>query len=466
MNMRQRIWLATFSSAALLGLVLTPATAASASTGGSGWQQPYDCTGGTIPPGVYASMVITGDCYMSDGNITVGGNVNIAPGALLDAVKSGDPTGAPVVPATVHIGGSVYVGNGAALLFGCSPNITCTSPPGITYDHIGGNLIGFGAQGVVLHSASVAGNISLFGGGGGTAGATCKSQKPGKPINTALEPWSEDSNLYFTPVYTDIEDVTVGGNLSIVGVTSCWLGNLRDQVRGSAAFIANTMGDPDAMEVDNNLISGGLFCFKNTPQAQFGDGGSAPNIVSGYAAGECGFGVTDPSPAPEAGEGTGIPEHISVSASSLQTYTDTYTFSQVAAIPPVTTDAGDQLLGELKNFTIAGSGLTGTGTVNPKKAPGKSGEADLITVYPPSGWQTFTAFDTCNPCSLSGQTGKISFRLYGTTSPSGFTNGSFLISSGGGLTPGSLRTIAGFGTFTSSGQPAGTFQITEHVAVT
>jgi hypothetical protein len=311
----------------------------------------------------------------------------------------------------------------------------------------------------------VGGSISLFGGGGGTAGATCESQKPKKPIKTDLEPWSEDPTLDFTPVYSDVEDTSVGGNISMIGLTSCWLGSLRNEVRGNAVYVGNTMGDPDAMEVDNNLIGGGMFCFNNTPQVQFGDGASAPNIVSGYAAGECGFGVTIPNPAPEAGEGTGILEHISVSTSSLQTYDDTYTFSQVGAIPPVTTEAGDRLLGKLKNFSIAGSGLTGSGTVNPKKKPATSGEADLITVYP-SGWKTFTAFDTCKPCSLDGQTGKISLRLYGTTSPSGLTNGTFLLTSGGGLTPGSLRTIVGFGTFTSYLQPAGSLQFTEHVAVT
>jgi hypothetical protein len=123
------------------------------------------------------------------------------------------------------------------------------------------------------------------------------------------------------------------------------------------------------------------------------------------------------------------------------------------------------LLGVLKNFSISGSGLTGSGTVNPKKKPGQSGEADLITVYP-SGWKTFTAFDTCKPCSLDGQTGKISMRLYGTVSPSGVTNGTFLLASGGGPTPGSLRTVAGFGTFTNYGQPSRSFQFTEHVAVT
>src|ERR1700722_14929869 len=117
MKLRRKFWLATSSSVALFGLVLTPATSASASPRAAGWQQPYDCTGGTIPPGTYESMVVTGVCYMRAGNIAVQRDVNIAPGAMLDAVTSGDPTtGTPVVPATVEIGGSVYVGFGAALL--------------------------------------------------------------------------------------------------------------------------------------------------------------------------------------------------------------------------------------------------------------------------------------------------------------------------------------------------------------
>ena len=86
----------------------------------------YICNGsngGIIPAGNYGTMIITGTCYMPAGNITIRGDLDIAPGALLDAVTPGDPSSAPAVPATVVVGGNVNVGSGAVLLFGCSPNI-------------------------------------------------------------------------------------------------------------------------------------------------------------------------------------------------------------------------------------------------------------------------------------------------------------------------------------------------------
>src|SRR5580658_264958 len=72
----------------------------------------YTCAGGTIPAGTYGSMVITGVCYMSAGNISIQGDLTVAPGALLDAATQGDPAGSPVVPATVVVGSNVYVDQG------------------------------------------------------------------------------------------------------------------------------------------------------------------------------------------------------------------------------------------------------------------------------------------------------------------------------------------------------------------
>ena len=96
----------------------------------------------------------------------------------------------------------------------------------------------------------------------------------------------------------------VGGNLTISGLQSCWLGTLREQVGGSVTIVNNTLADPDAMEVGSNLISGNMTCFGNsaggTPTVQFGDGGAAPSMVGGWAAGQCGFNVQVLNPAPEA----------------------------------------------------------------------------------------------------------------------------------------------------------------------
>jgi hypothetical protein len=424
----------------------------------------YDCTGGTIPPGVYGSMIVTGTCYMPAGNITVLGNVTVAPNALLDAVTKGDPSSAPVVPATVDINGNVSVGDGAVFVFGCSPNITCTTPPGITYDRIGGNLTATGAQGVVLHSATIGGNVSLIGGGGGPAAEQCAAQTPTAVTLTALEPWSEDPGLDFVPVYSDAEDDSIGGNLTVSGLTSCWLGSLRNQVGGSATFTGNTMGDPDAMEIDDNVVNGNMTCLADSPAVQFGDSGSAPNIVGGIGIGQCGFNVTALNPAPEATEGPGIPEHVTVSAHLLRTSVGTFSSTTVRSLTPVTTSSGDTIVGELEDFTITGTGLVGSGTVTPAAPPGQSGAAFLATVYP-NGAVSFTVYITCH-CSYGGQTGTITLRAYGTTSPRGVTSGTFLITSGGGPAPGSLTTLAGDGSFTNAGEPTGTVRLVEHLAIT
>jgi hypothetical protein len=123
-----------------------------------GWfDNVYNCRGGDVPPGTYSWVVITGQCYMPVDTITIRHDLSVAPGALLDAVTPGDPVAGPVVPATVVIGGNVSVAPGAVLLFGCSPGIACSNPPGISNDRIGGNLNGYGALGVVVHSASIGG---------------------------------------------------------------------------------------------------------------------------------------------------------------------------------------------------------------------------------------------------------------------------------------------------------------------
>ena len=424
----------------------------------------YVCTSGDIPAGSYKSVTVTGVCYTPSGNVWIKHDLSIAPGALLDAVTPGDPTsGTPVVPATVDVGGNVWVGKGAALLFGCSPNIACSNPPGISYDEIDGNLTADGAQGVVVHSAWIRGNVTLNGGGGGAAADTCNAQDPSKPTDTTLVPWSLDPSLAFTPVYSDFEDTSIGGNLKIMNLDSCWLATLRVQLGGNYTLSGNKMGDPDAMEVGSNVIDGKMSCDANSPAVQFGDGGAAPSVVRHKATGQCDFSVTVPNPSADAG-GPGVAEHVSVSAKSLSTSTASYTSTEGAALPPVTTSSGDVINASLDSFVLSGAGLTGSGTYDPTKDPGTTGAAILSTTFP-NGWSSFTGFLTCD-CSFGGQSGTVAIRVYGTTSPSGATQGTFLVVSGGGLAPGSLSTLAAYGSFTSKGQPDGTLAVTEHAAIT
>ena len=57
-----------------------------------GWfDNVYNCRGGDVPPGTYSWVVITGQCYMPVGTVTIRDDLTVAPGALLDAVTPGDP---------------------------------------------------------------------------------------------------------------------------------------------------------------------------------------------------------------------------------------------------------------------------------------------------------------------------------------------------------------------------------------
>jgi hypothetical protein len=443
----------------VLGLVIAPvfmASAASAAPAGGA----YTCTGGNIAPGTYTSILVTGVCYMPAGTIVVSGNLTVAPKALLDAVSPGDPPSHPVVPATVLIGGNVVVGKGAVLVLGCSPNISCSSPPGISFDRIGGNLTATGALGVVVHSATIAGSASVLGGGGGAAGGPGSGKCFTVPIPA---PWSEDTTLIndgSAPQFTDFEDNSIGGSLTVAGMRTCWLGSFRNLVGGSITFTNDATSDPDGMEIDNNLVHGNLTCLSNDPAVQFGDSGAAPNLVGGLASGQCGFDVVLPNPAPEAMQGPGIPEHIAVSTGSLNYYIGTHTSTHVISLPPTKTESGYIITANLNNFRINGAGLAGSGTVNPQAPPGSSGEAFLATVYPKNLSESFIAYDTCN-CRFLGQAGTIAIRFYGTTG-GGFTHGIFLVVSGG-TGHGGLGTLAGWGTFASFGP---VWLLTEHLRIT
>ena len=442
-------------------VVLSGAGAAVAGTGGGGGGgSAYNCTGGNIPPGSYKSMTISGVCTMYVGNVVVKGNLTVKPGALLDNGAPGDPTTAPTVAAQLYVGGNVKVGKGAVLILGCSPNSACggnstptppTPPtgPGISSANIRGNVTAIGALGVVVDSSSIGGNFTDIGGGGGAAAQSCEAQDPSQPTNVALEPWSLDPALDFTPVYTDAEDASIGGNYTIAGVSSCWLGSLRNQIRGDATFVGNLMGDPDAMEIGNNLIQENLTCFKNNPAPQFGDGASS-DLVAGRASGQCGFNVVLNNPAAEAIEsngetGVGVLQHFAVSTHHLKTYFGTHTDTPVLSLPPVTTEAGNTINAEVFNFTLAGKGLVGTGTFPSGGTPGQSpGEAVLSTTFP-NGSSTFTAL-TPATSAASRARAKRDARAYGTTNKKGFTYGTFLITSNGTILPTATSPVPGLAT--------------------
>ena len=213
------------------------------------------CHGGTIKAGTYRSLRITGVCTLtSKGTATVKGDVVVEGHAMLNTLTTG----------TFNVGGSVIVKDDGIAGLGCNDEVGC---PTESNDHIGGSLIGTDAFAVVVEQEHVKGDITINGGGGSE---NCSS-----------------TALLGGPYFMTVHDRTVGGDVSVRGIHSCWFGLIRTTVGGSATLIGNHFGDPDAMEIVTNTIGGNLNCFHNVPHAQIGDSGGLPNKVAGHKRGEC-----------------------------------------------------------------------------------------------------------------------------------------------------------------------------------
>jgi hypothetical protein len=179
---------------------------------------------------------------------------------------------------------------------------------------VSGNLSEHQPLGVVVHSSTIGGNVQEVGGSddrsagddqsgggsdgrdgnevGGGGGFTCTNKGPtvaGFPVFGAA--------FGGLPVYSGYEDSTVHGNLSVIGLTSCWLGVARVQVSGNVDLINNQLADPDAIEILSNQISGNLRCQQNSQvwdsaehvprAAALVPRDSMPNTVSGHRVGQC-----------------------------------------------------------------------------------------------------------------------------------------------------------------------------------
>jgi hypothetical protein len=236
---------------AVAGLaVLLPATAGAATHHGT-----TTCRGGTIAAGTYGSLRVTGFCTLPDtGNVTVRHGVVVTRTGVFNAAT----------PAKLVVWGNVTVRHRGIAAIGCSPDVGCAE---LGSDVVHGSIHAHRAWATIIHATTVGGNVKIRGGG---RTMDCATPAP-----------------YGGPFYSVVEDSTVGGNLVIRRLHTCWLGVIRNHVGGSVQLIGNRLGDPDAMEVVTNHVGGNLACFNNDPAAQVGDSMGEENIVLGQKRGEC-----------------------------------------------------------------------------------------------------------------------------------------------------------------------------------
>jgi hypothetical protein len=229
---------------------------------------PYTCSGGdfatgtftTIPSGTYASISVTGVCNIEpDAVINVVGNINVAPGAVLDAQSA---------PSTITVWHNVTAGAGSLLGMGCQPTNTigrfagvpcAADPTGHTTITVHGNVTATNANTVLLRKLTVGGNVALSGGGGEI-------------------PWSIKGN-------------TIGRNLAISNVAADWLGVQFNRIGGNATLINITALDPGdpgrSVAVVENTVARNLICMGLAPAVSGGFIPGEVNHVGHRALGQC-----------------------------------------------------------------------------------------------------------------------------------------------------------------------------------
>ncbi|MBV8940424.1 MAG: hypothetical protein JO240_01680, partial [Solirubrobacterales bacterium] len=229
-----------------------------ASAGASPAAGPHVCSGkfhkpgllkGTYPNGV----VVKGVCAVTSGPAHVIGTLTVTKGSALGAVFGAHHS-------SLKVTGNLVVGKDAVVLLGCKVNpngtgLPCKDDPNpkhptlTSHGSVSGSIIEKSALGVIVHNSAIGKNVTQTGGGGGIS---CKPPKAG--VFAKIK----------SPVYSDYEDSSIGGNLTVKLLRTCWLGVARVKIHGSATISRNKTKDPDAVEVLANHVSKNLSCNGNS----------------------------------------------------------------------------------------------------------------------------------------------------------------------------------------------------------
>ena len=281
------LWLTSVVASCLVtaGVLLVGTLGFPASAGAAAASRTYVCSGASIAsPGVltgtFDNVLVQGVCAVPAGPAVVTGSVTIAPGGALVAAFAGGQ---------LTVDKDVVVLTGGTAILGCfASSFACLDDPNQTNPTLNSpvvikrDLSAVGALGVIVHDGTVGRDVSEAGGGGGV---TCTPSGFFAAIGS--------------PAYSNFEDSSVGRDLAVTGLRSCWFGALRVNVGRDLTYANNSFADPDASEVHTNVIGRDMSCIGNSPAVQYGDAvNGGPNQVGRNAAGECGFNVLLPNPVP------------------------------------------------------------------------------------------------------------------------------------------------------------------------
>jgi len=270
--------------------------------------QGYTCSGGTpnsptpIAGGDYGSVTVTGVCAVH-GEVDIHGGLTIAENAGLlatDPTKPdpNNPQGPPICTHIVHldVSGGIQVLENGLLFLGDSLRQGGGTGCPTSNDHVDGGIRGWNANSVVVHGTKIDGGFSLDDGGGGNGYSVF-------PFGLFCADIVFHGVDIGTPPFSDVEDSSIDGGVSISDLHTCWMGFINNHVSGDVAVNHNVLGDPDAIEIGLNTIHGGLACWGNqrdpkshilpddgsggVPANTFDGSPPNPNTVTGQEKGQC-----------------------------------------------------------------------------------------------------------------------------------------------------------------------------------
>lgn len=237
------------ASALVAGFLVAGSASAAAGDGTT-------CSGGSIAGGTYKSLTVTGICAIDSGDVNVLHDVTVTSTGGLDGTHPGS---------TLTVGHDLVVEQGGSAFVGCNSDDGCG---GTVTDTIMGKVRSTGAMYLVIHHDVIGGNVSVS---GGTASYDCSAF-----------------------AFTDFAFDSIGGNVRINGLRTCWDGLSHDSIGGNVTFDNNVtlIVEPppvgaDGNELGDDTIGGNLSCYGNSPTPHLSDAFPVPNRVGGKTRGQC-----------------------------------------------------------------------------------------------------------------------------------------------------------------------------------
>jgi hypothetical protein len=250
-----------------LAMIASPALAVTSAPNDLVPYGQLDCRAGPIEPGTYISILVIGNCSLTNfGTVVVNGDFRVAHDAKFNGVSDG----------TLIVDGSFFSGTDSITDIGC--NTVSVGPPCTTDsdDVIMGNAYSDNAYEVSFHDVTVGGWFLAIGQNDYSNNVDCSQL-----------------DQTGTPDYFTFEDGSVGGNFTYQGNHTCWMGLFRTHVGGSVNIYDNLTNTTvpgiafDSPEIATNVIHGKLNCNGNYPPPTFGDSHGKPNIAKGGKFGQC-----------------------------------------------------------------------------------------------------------------------------------------------------------------------------------